>query len=339
MKKLSILSLCVMSALLMGPTSVEAVKKKQFASEIEANLYMTEHFNQGCSLFNNQQWRNASDEFERVIFFFPCSEEASQAYYYLAICYFEMKEYDFANVEFSNYLKTSEHPIYFEDAFHYKYCIAEHLKSGRKRRPFKNRYIPKVLCGKDLALTIYDEVASALPNHDLAIQALYSKAELLRSMGEYRLCVDTYQLLIRRFPKNEIIPACYVNIADTYVEQSRYEFQNPDLLGLAELNARKFAEEYPQDEKIEIVNNSILIIKEYFAKGLCDLGLFYQRMKQPEAAKIYFQSAIEEYPNTNVADFCRTRMMSLSECVDTPCMDACLDETCIADETSECTES
>ncbi|MDP1880867.1 MAG: tetratricopeptide repeat protein, partial [Parachlamydiaceae bacterium] len=238
---------------------------------------------------------------------------AVEASFYLGVCYYEMKEYDFANVEFSSYLKASSHPVYFEEAVQYKFCMAERLKCGMKRRPFTFRYLPKCLKGEDLALTIYDEVVVALPNHELTVQALHSKAALLRTMREYRLCIETYQTIIRRFPSNPTVPVCYMEIANTYIEQSRYEFQNPDILALAELNAKKFSEDFPRDENVPYVNDSVLKIKESYARGLCNLGLFYERTGHPEAAMIYFQSAIEEFPDTHVAEYSRSRLNMLRE--------------------------
>lgn len=293
--------------------SLHALKPrtKYFRSEVEADCYLTKHYNLGCKYYNNEEWRKASSEFERVIFYFPCNDAAADASYYLAVSYFEMNEYDFANEEFSNYLKASQHPEFFEDAVAFKFCIAEHFKRGKKKHPFKMRYLPKWVSGQDSALVIYDEVVAALPNHELAIRALYSKGELLSSMREYRDSVEAYQTIIRRFPKNEIVPACYLKIADAYIEQARLEFQNPDILALAELNVRKFQNDFPRDERVAIAEESVRCIKEMYAKGLCDLGLFYERIHHPEAAAIYFQSSIEEFPDTRVAQFCRSRLICL----------------------------
>lgn len=312
MRKQSLAALGLLSILCWGsPLQLQASKSKPFSSQEEADIYLTSHYNRGCYHYNRQEWRRASTEFEKVIYFFSDSDAAADAAYYLAICYFEMKEYDFANTEFSNYLKASNQPAFFEDAVQYKFCIAEHFKLGKKRRYFKIRYCPKWATDKELALTIYDEVVAALPNHELTVRALYSKADLLKRMEEYRDCVETYQILIRRFPKNEIVPACYINIAEAFYLQSRYEFQNPDLLALAELNARKFQEDFPRDERVVIAEDYVKRIKELYAKGLCDLGLFYERMKQPAAAAIYYQSSIEEFPDTCVSQFCRSRLICL----------------------------
>lgn len=307
----SIFALLTLSLLILNTSPLSASKTKPFRNQAEGEYYLTHHFNKGCEYYNRGEWRSASNEFEKIIYFFPCSEEGAKASYYLGVCYFERKEYDFANEEFSNYLKGSNHPDFFEDAVYFKYCIAEHFKHGKKKRFFKYRYFPKWAAGQDLALSIYDEVIVALPNHELTVRALYSKAELLMNMGEYRDCVETYQTIIRRFPKDEIVPACYVNIAEAYFQQSRFEFQNPDILALAELNARKFADEFPRDERVAIVDDSVCRIRELYAKGLCDVGLFYERVKEPSAAAIYYQSSIEEFPTTKVAQFCRYRLIAL----------------------------
>lgn len=286
-------------------------RSKYFRSEEEGRDYLNRHYYLGCKYYNQAKWQKASSEFEKVIFYFPCSDEAAEASYYLAVCYFEMREYDFANEEFSNYLKTSQHPLFFEDAVYYKFCIAHYFKEGKKKHPFKMRYLPKWVSAQDSALVIYDEVVAALPNHELAVQALYSKADLLEKMGEYRDCIETYQMIIRRFPKHEIVPTCYLNIADAYVQQSRLEFQNPDILALAELNLRKFKDDFPRDERVTFAEGSICRIKEMYAKGLCDLGLFYERLHHPHAAAIYYQSSIDEFPDTQVASFCRSRLINL----------------------------
>lgn len=311
MKKRFILSFLVFTCALGLTSPVYGSKSKPFSCQEEADQYLKAHYKQACHYYRQGEWRLASDEFEKVIYFFPASEEAIQASYYLGVCYFEMKEYDFANTEFSNYIKASVQAAFFEEAVNYKFCIAEHFKNGKRRRPFKMRYFPKWISGQSLALTIYDEVTVALPNHELTVSSLYAKADLLQAMGNYWEAVDTYQILIRRFPKHEGVPICYLKIAEAYCQQSTHEFQNPDILALAELNAKKFKEEFPRDERVELADGYVCRIKEMYAKGLCDLGLFYERKGKPAAAAIYYQSSIEEFPDTKIAEFCRSRLLRL----------------------------
>lgn len=286
-------------------------KTKPCLSEEADKAYMLARFNAGAHYYNAENWRKASNEFEKLIYFFPASETAAEASFYLGICYYEMNELDFANTEFSAYLKTTSHPEFFEQAIFYKYWIAEKLKTS-KRRPFKYRYLPKWLPGQSLALEVYDEIVMTVPNHELAVCALFSKAELLQKMREYRESIETYQTLIRRFPRHELTPDSYLRISQAYYQLSQIEFQNPDLLGLAELNARKFKEDFPRDERVETAEKYSLLITEVYAQGLCSVGQFYERTHHPEAAAIYYQSAIEDYPNTKVAAYCRCRLNHLN---------------------------
>lgn len=297
--------------LLSNEIPLNAAKRKSFSCEEEAKTYLYVHFNQGAHFFNNEKWKEASNEFEKVIYFFPDSVEASEASYYLGMCYFEREELDFANAEFTAYIKSSLHPEYFEDALKYKYCIAQKLGSGCKRRPFKYRYFPKLMEGLTLALEIYDEIISTVPNHDLAVWSLFAKAELLQRMQEYRNSIDAYQLLIRRFPQHELAPESYFKIAQAYYQMSRCDSQNPDVLGLAELNYRKFSEDFPRDERLESAEIYTQTIKEVLAGGLCNVGQFYARTGHPEAAAIYYQSAIEQFPDTKVAKLCACRINQL----------------------------
>ncbi len=286
---------------------LQAAKKKMFASEEEARQYLLYHYNKGVNDYNQMNWRDASDEFEKVVRFFPDSEVYPQANFYLGVSFFERKEYDFANCAFSRYLKSCSATEYFEEALQYKFCIAEYLKYS-KRRPFTFRYLPKWAEGQTLALEIYDELIACAPNHELAVRSLYSKAVLLQTMREYRTSIETYQLLIRRFPNDELTPASYVGVSQAYYQLSQLEFQNPDILALADVNARKFRENFPRDERVVKAEKYSLMIKEVYAKGLCSVGQFYERTHHPDAAAIYYQSAIEDYPHTHVAAYCRHRM-------------------------------
>jgi outer membrane protein assembly factor BamD (BamD/ComL family) len=304
---------CLFAWLLALP--LQGAKKKPFSSEEEANQYLLTHYNLGADYYSREEWRKASNEFEKVIYFFPTSDAATEASFYLGICYYEMKEYDFANAEFSSYLKTSSHPEFFEESIFYKYCIAKQLSEGFRRRPFKYRYFPKWIEGQSLALEIYDEVAMTVPNHELAVCSLFSKAALLQNMREYRESIDAYQTVIRRFPKHELTPESFLQISEVYYELSKLEFQNPDLLALAELNARKFGEEFPRDERVECAENYAQKIKEVYAMGLCSVGQFYERTHYPSSAAIYYQCAIEEFPDTKVAKYCRRRLNKLNYAV------------------------
>lgn len=290
---------------------LSAIKTKSFSSEEAAQNYLDLHFSRGCSAYQKEAWKEASQEFERIVYFFPEAAVTPDVYYLMGTSYFNMGEYDFANWAFSSYLTSSEHPVYFQQTMQYKFCIAEAFRGGHKRRPLTMRYLPKVASGKELALEIYDEIIATLPGNELGVQALLAKGDVLCELWEFRKSVETYQLAIRRFPQHECVPLCYVKIGETYLQQSEVDFQNPDLIGLAELNCKRFESEFPGDERLAIAVCGVSTIKERFAQGLCDIGRFYERKGRPRAAAIYYESAVQEFPETLVAEFCRQRLQCL----------------------------
>jgi outer membrane protein assembly factor BamD (BamD/ComL family) len=285
-----------------------------------AYLPAPEHFAAGSQAMEDRNWQEAALHFNIVAHCFPRTSFGQEAPYYLGMAYFNLEEYDFANEAFSNYLKVQSNPRYFQETVEYKFCIAERFSAGAKRRFFGTKQLPKWASGQDMAVDIYDEVIATVPCHEMAARALVAKGNLLWSMKDYRGAVESFHLVIRRFPKHELAPECYLLISKLYLEQCHYEFQNPDILAFAQINARKFSRDFPREERLCQVEADVMAIKELYAKGLFDIGQFYERTCKPRAAIIYYQNTIHQFPETCIAAHCRERLNCLipNYCEPTP---------------------
>jgi outer membrane protein assembly factor BamD (BamD/ComL family) len=228
------------------------------------------------------------------------------------VCLFEREDYDLANELFSEYLATSQ-PKYFQQAIEYKFYMANAFRQGAYRRPFTSKQFPKILPGRNLAYRLYDEVVQSVPCHELAAESLWAKANMLWEDYLYRESVDTFQSLIRRFPKHELTPKAYLAINQVYGDEAEWEYQNPDLLQLAEINTKKFELAFPRDDRLQEARDGVLALKETYAKGLWDTGRFYEGQGYLVAAKLYYQNALEQFAGTSVAERCRNRILSLTD--------------------------
>lgn len=269
------------------------------------------HFENGKSAFDAEDWGQATIEFSIVALNFPNDPKGHLAHYYLGIAYYYLEEYEFANDALSAYLNAESHPTYFKEAIEYKFAIAEEFRCGAKRRILSSRACPKWADARELTLTIYDEIIAALPSQDIAARALFRKGCLLLNMEEYRDSVETFRMLIRRFPKHELAPESYIAIARVYLCESYGEFQNPDVLALAEINLRKFKEDFPREERIAQAEEDVMAIKELNAQGLYEMGRFYERTGKPCAAIIYYRSAVQRFPETCIVESCLWRLQCL----------------------------
>lgn len=286
-----------------------------------ATMSVQGHFSAGSEAFNASDWPEAAMHFSIITINFPGTSYAQEAYFFLGASYYYLQEFDFANEAFTEYLKVQTSPRYFQETIDYKYSIANHFASGAKRRFFGTKKLPKWACGKSMALDIYDEVIAAVPCHEIAAQALISRGSLLWSSKDYPGAVESFQQVIRRFPKHEYAPDCYVHISKVYLEQGYYEFQNPDILAFAQINYNRFQRDFPREERLCEVEQDVKDIKEIYACGLYDTGLFYERTHNPRAAIIYYHNSIHQFPDTSIAELCKARLI----CIDPTYVEQCLE--------------
>ncbi|MBS4167393.1 outer membrane protein assembly factor BamD [Parachlamydia sp. AcF125] len=313
---------CLLSAFLTlgGIANLEAgyvFKNGRFIHTQEiATQPMHVHYNLGVQAYNQENWHEAAKQFHIVTSNFSSSSWAQEALFFLGVANFQLEEFELANRAFTEYLSAHGCPEHFETAIEYKFAIAEKFREGARRHLLGTKQLPKWASGESLALQIYDEIIVAVPSLDIAAQALYSKGLYLWELKEFRESVESFQLLIRRFPKHELVPESYVAISQVYLDQSSAELQNPDILAFAEVNKRKFEKDFPGEERLLEVEANVVKIKEIYARGLFETGSFYERKGYPKAAAIYYQNTIAKFPGTQIAERCRKRLFALGACSD-----------------------
>lgn len=281
--------------------------------DIVATMSVDDHFAAGKEAFSLGQWRQAERHFEIITLNFPGTTYSCEADFYLGAVKYYLNEFDAANDFFTKYLKICSNPASFQKALEYKFYIAEAFANGARRRCFGINMMPKWACGQELALTLYDEVAAASPASELALRSFLGKAALLCRQDDYQASVDTFQLVIKRFPKHELTPRCFVSISEIYLKRVESEFQNPDLLALAELNEKKMGAQLPGHPFLEQVHCNVQAIREAFAKGLYDTGCFYEKKENYAASILYYRNALHNFPTTKVSKLCEVKLNYLTK--------------------------
>jgi len=274
------------------------------------------HYYAGIDSLQKAKWKEAVQHFSTLLYAYPTSSFLEDGHFYLGIGYYHLSEFEIANEAFTQYLQSQSSPTFFQEAIEYKFAIAENFRSGAKCRAFGLRPMPKIASGKERAVEIYDEIIATVPSHDMAIKALYSKAHNLWNLRDYQGGVDAFRLLIRRYPRHELAPESYVATMKLYLDQSQHEPQNHDILPLAQINLTKFEQDFPRDPRLNEVKQDLVQTKEIYAKGFYEMGQFYERMGKPKAAYIYYQGALEKYPETATANLCRKRLHQIAPKID-----------------------
>ncbi|MDR3624021.1 MAG: outer membrane protein assembly factor BamD [Chlamydiales bacterium] len=275
---------------------------------VPSQLFAGGIYEKGCMAYNDKDWGRAVAAFVEFIHRYPNASMANDARFYLGISYFELSDYEQANKAFSAYLRDNCTPRYFEEALRYKFCIAEKFRMGACKHLFGFKKLPQWVSAEKEALDIYDEIATTLPNDDIAVLSLYSKAVLLLQMCNFRESAEEFQAVIRRFPRHPVAPASYLGVSCCYLKESSLEANNPDLLALAILNLKKFRNDFPGDPRIEVVEQQFCQIEELYASGFYEMAQFYERTEYFHAAYIYYATTVREFPGTSYARLAREKI-------------------------------
>jgi len=144
------------------------------------------------------------------------------------------------------------------------------------------------------ALTAYRAFLKVYPASSLASKAQYRVAELLDAGGNSNKAFDAYQTLVSRYPDTpefEQAVAQQVIIANQYLQGKRMDF-----LGIPVL---------PGVERAQQMYEAILKNAPYSKHAPIaqfNLGLSLERQKSIPAARGAYQTVLDKYPNSDVAD-------------------------------------
>lgn len=281
-----------------------------------ATLSDQEHYSTMIDAFENQDWKRLEKEALVLSKNFSSTPYARDVAYYLGVAYFNLGDYELSNTELTDYLTRQATPKFFESAIQHKFEIAEGFRTGKKKHFLGLRTLPKWTPAGSDAISIYDEVISAFPHHELAAHSLYGKAQILASREDFRASIEAYQTLIRRFNKHPLAIESYIGIGGVYLLQAQAEYPDPDYLDLSELNLRKFKSSFPGEEKLEIAKGNFVHMQEYYASCFFDTAKFYERTKKWGAAKIYYKKILATYPHSDIAAKSQVRLDNVQTKID-----------------------
>jgi len=276
-----------------------------------ATLSVQEHHSLLLEAVEKTEWQEVIRQATIMIKNFPDTTFFQESFYFLGVAYFNLQDFDVSNKNLSLYLRKQTALQHFRDAIELKFQIAEKFRAGYRKHIGGYEFLPKWMPAKDEAIKIYDEVISALPNDNLAALSLFGRGSLELEDGEYTASIETYQTLIRKFPRHPLSPDAYVAIMRVYLTQSKERYPDSDYLDLAAINLRKFAQDFPLDERLGEAESIFFQTQEVFAQSFYEIAQFYERTKKPHASVLYYSKIVKTFPNTESAALSKRRLKEL----------------------------
>jgi tetratricopeptide (TPR) repeat protein len=167
----------------------------------------------------------------------------------------------------------------------------------------------------DLAIEIYEHIATSAPFADMSADAVYRAAMLSHKMKYYEDAVDLYKKVINTYPRHPRARDARLDLAHTLIAYSR----EADGDGALIRRARKelvFLSRYGGDfERREEAKELLAETERIEAARLLYLGEFYQREAHPRitASRRYLQDVVDNYEDADMVRLADTLLYTLED--------------------------
>ena len=259
---------------------------------------------------NNEDYKQAIKEFEKLIKNYPRAREASEAQYFIAVSFEKMdKIYE----AFKQYQKVIDKYPYSERSsqiVEQQYKIGEILLDGElSKKGFWNAFE----VSDYNVIDVFKTVIRNAPYGDLAPQAQYKIGLYLLEKHLYQEARDEFEKVLNDFPHSEWAKAAKYKIALSDTKRSSDAQYDQKITEAAVEEFEDFVEEYPDAELSKEAKGQIYLLREKEAENSFVVAQFYEKQKNFKAAKIYYQAVVDDYANSSWASKALVKIQGISK--------------------------
>lgn len=233
----------------------------------------------------------------------PGQEE--RVLFLLAEGYWQLKAYEDAEELYSRCLTTFPKTEYLNEIIERKYQIGFGFFTGKVKSSLWGLIkIPATERGLGIIRDMLTKYPYAEPSasYQLKLGDHFYKKKL------YEQAREEYVTFIQKYPKSPLLPKAQFQWAATYLQEYQGPEYDPTGLAKAKIGFQDYLEKYPEDEWYERGQKKLKGIVSKEAEREYLTGCYYLSVGKKESADIYFNSLINDYPETDWAKKAREIM-------------------------------
>jgi len=260
------------------------------------------------SCYEKKDYEKALAEFKKMVKFFPREEKASEAQYMVGVCFEKLgKFYEAAKA----YQKTVE-----------KYPSTDRLEDIVKRQreiadAFYNResvniwVMTKEFFTEDRwakAAHIYYMALKNYPYYEDADEIQYRVGLCYLEAKQYPQAIAEFKRLLQEYPHSELTDDADYQIALCWARQSLASPYDEKLCDKAIKKLEEFTERYPDTDLAKEAKKQLANLRNKGGEKIFQIATFYEKKKEKESAKIYYEEVIDRFPNSIWAKIARMKL-------------------------------
>ncbi len=263
----------------------------------------------GAALYEIGDYKAAIKEFEKLLKHYPRARQAPDAQYHIGLCFEGQKALYRAFKEYQMVIDKYPFSELSAEIVQRQYDIGLKLMEGGGDR---NTFIQAVSGGDYDVIDVFRAVIKNAPYGDLASPAQYKIGLYLQEKKMYQESRDEFEKVINDYPDSEWSKAAKFQIAVSDSERSTDAQYDQKITKVAIEEFNEFVENYPDAELSAKAKEQIYELREKEAENNFVVARFYEKHKNYKAAKIYYQTVVDDFGNSSWASKALKKIREMS---------------------------
>ncbi len=245
------------------------------------------------SLFDSKSYEEAKREFKKILRVYPKSVEAAESQYFLGVIEETLGNLYEAYQAYQNVIDKYPFSERIAEINEREYKIAEAFMSGARRKTLGVN-----LPVENPSLEIFTKVVENAPYGPLAAKAQYKLGLVLKGLGSYYEAEEAFNKVVTNYPESEWVQAAKFQIASSRAKLSKSPDYDQGATKEAKEKFEEFVKNNPDLALSEEAEKNIRELREKEAQTNYNIAFFYERQKDYQAAKIYYNDIIDNHPRS-----------------------------------------
>ena len=263
-------------------------------------------------LFDSGQYKEAGDEFVRLVENWKDSKFTPDAQYYAGVSYQKAKKPYIAFKNYEKVIKFYPYSKHVKDIVKAEYKIGEHFYNTSEAKLMG----VELMGDAERAIEIFSAIITNMPYSEYADKAQFMIGKSYKKLQQYNEAALAFKKLVQEYPKSKLVDKAKFEVAECmslYSKGSDYDQASTDE---AIKEFKKYAEEFKDEKVQEQAAKTLNVLSEKKAKSIYDIAAFYHRMKKYRAAYIYYSQVINEYRDTTYYKLAEEKLKGIKPILD-----------------------
>lgn len=254
-----------------------------------------EQFNFAKSYYDAKDYVLAYKEFKKLVKYYADAVEAPEAQYYMGLCLEEMGKYYEAYQALQKVIDKYPFSARTDDVLQREYIIAQKLLD------YKSNVVGIEFTGDNVAVEIFQKIITNSPYGKYAAASQYKIGLVYKAKSFFQEANQEFQKVVDNYPNSEWADPAKFQIALCAAKSSLEPAYDQTLTQEAKDKFNEFIKLHPEAELSDEARDKIVELRDKEAESNYKIGMFYEKQKACESAKIYYRYCIKTYPRSEGA--------------------------------------